>query len=381
VDGAGNLYIGSSFGGWEGSFGEGIVRKVSPNGMITTIAGNGDGGFTGDGGPATRASLSAPLGIAVDGDGNIFIADVHNNRIRKVSPAGIITTVAGNGVPGYSGDGGFATSAQLNQPQAVAVDREGNLYVADTDNHAIRMLRPTNRAVLISAVVDAASQRVKAISPGSIVVIYGAGLGPAQLIQNQPVNGQYGTDVDGTVVSFNGIAAPILYASATQIAAVAPYALSGTTAQVTISHRGQSSDAFSVAVAPYAPALFTSNQTGAGHAAAVNVADGTVNAATNPVAVGGYISIYATGEGQTLPSGVDGKLGGSAPIVPVKVTIGGIPATVQYAAGAPGLVAGVLQVNVRIPVGVEPGGYVPVVLQVGDASTSSGAVWIAVSRK
>ena len=379
VDGTGNLFIGSSWGGWEGSFGTGLIRKVSASGIVTTVAGNGGNwGFSGDGGPATSAQLTAPIGVAVDGAGNLFIADVENNRIRKVSLDGIITTVAGNGIPGFSGDGGFATSAQLNQPEGVAVDRAGNVYVADTGNHAVRVLRPTNRSVLISAVVDAASQRVNPISPGKIVVIYGAGLGPAQLVQNQPGDGQFGSTVGGTVVSFNGIAAPVLYASATQVAAVVPYAISGTAAQVTVTYQGQASAAFAVPVALSAPSLFTSNQTGAGQAAAVN-ADGVVNTAAHPVKVGGFLSLYATGGGQTSPGGVDGKLGGSAPVLPVKVTIGGIPATVQFVGGTQGLVAGLMQVNVQIPTGVQPGGYVPVVLQVGDISTTPGAVWIAVA--
>jgi uncharacterized protein (TIGR03437 family) len=123
------------------------------------------------------------------------------------------------------------------------------------------------------------------------------------------------------------------------------------------------------------------NQEGWGAAAAINAIDGTVNTAANPVSIGGYITLFASGEGQTAPAGVDGKVGGSTPslpILPVTVTVGGMPALVQYAGGAPGQVAGLMQVNAQIPSGVKPGGYVPVVLRVGDASTTPG-VWIAVS--
>ncbi len=98
--------------------------------------------------------------------------------------------------------------------------------------------------------------------------------------------------------------------------------------------------------------------------------------------IDGSVSLYATGEGQTAPAGVDGKLAGSTaphPLLPVSVTVGGIQAPVQYQCGAPGEVAGLMQVNVQIPSGVRPGGYVPVVLQVGDGSSTPGAVWIAVS--
>jgi uncharacterized protein (TIGR03437 family) len=231
---------------------------------------------------------------------------------------------------------------------------------------------------LIGAVVDAASQRADPISPGKIVVIYGAGLGPAQLMQNQPKDGQFSMELGGTMVSFNGIAAPILCASATQVAAIVPYAINSISAQVAVAYQGETSAAFTVPVALSAPSLFTSNQTGAGQAAAIN-ADGTVNTAANPVKIGGYISLYATGEGQTAPAGIDGKLGGSTPILPVRVTVGGLPATVQYAGGAQGQVSGLMQVDVQIPAGVQPGGYVDVVLQVGDASTTLSAVWIAVS--
>ena len=108
------------------------------SGTITTVAGNGSAGFFGDGGQATSASLSYPNGVAADGFGNLFIADFGNNRIRKVSAGGVITTVAGNGPSGFSGDGGLATSATLNNPQGVAVDAAGNIYIADTYNHRVR---------------------------------------------------------------------------------------------------------------------------------------------------------------------------------------------------------------------------------------------------
>ena len=245
----------------------------------------------------------------------------------------------------------------------------------------IRILRPAKSSVLIGAVVDAASQHADPISPGKIVVIYGAGLGPSQLIQNQPKNGQVGTELSGTTVSFNNFAAPILYTSAIQVAAVVPSAASGSTARVSVTYQGQVSADFTVPVALAAPNIFTLNQAGWGQAAGINAADGTVNTPANPVKIGGYISLYATGEGQTAPAGVDGKVGGSTathPLLPVTVTVGGIPATVQYSGGIQGQIAGLMQINVQIPVGVQPGGYVPVVLQVGDTSTTPGAVWIAV---
>jgi RHS repeat-associated protein len=133
VDPSGNLYI----------VHDARIRKVDPNGIITTIAGTGFSGFSGDGGPATQARLYSPLGIAADASGTLYIADTVNHRIRKIDNSGIITTVAGSGSSGYygggySGDGGPATQALLYYPKGVAVDTLGNLYIADSDNHRIR---------------------------------------------------------------------------------------------------------------------------------------------------------------------------------------------------------------------------------------------------
>ena len=374
LDRAGNLFLSETYGH--------RVRKVSPDGTISTIAGTGIAGFSGDGGQAAMAQLNGPDGLALDASGDLYIADVYNNRVRMVTPDGIINTLAGSGATGLSGDGGPATSAQLHYPWSVAVDQEGNVYVADTFNYVVRLLRPAHSPVLISSVLDAASGREEPVSPGKILTIRGAGLGPAQLVQNQASNGQFGTQLGGTTVSFNGIDAPILYASAVQVAALVPYAISGTTVQVAVSYQGQTSAGFAIPVASSAPGIFASNQSGAGQIAALNAADGTVNSAANPVNVGAYITLYATGEGQTSPAGLDGKLNSMVlpkPLLPVTATVAGMPAFVQYAGGAPGQTAGLLQVNVQIPSGVQPGGYVPVVLKVGDASTTPDAVWIAVS--
>ncbi|MFN0083776.1 MAG: SMP-30/gluconolactonase/LRE family protein [Blastocatellia bacterium] len=114
------------------------VRKITSAGIITTIAGNGEAGYSGDGRPAVRASLNQPEGIAVDARGNVFVGDFNNHAIRKISPEGTITTVAGNGKPGFNGDGGPAVKASLNITPAVAVDLSGNVYICDRDNHRIR---------------------------------------------------------------------------------------------------------------------------------------------------------------------------------------------------------------------------------------------------
>ena len=230
-----------------------------------------------------------------------------------MSPDGIITTIAGIGVPGFSGDGGPATTAAFNGPVSVAIDPVGDVYVADYSNSAVRVLRPTGRSLLIGAVVDAANPFVATLSPGKIVVIYGARLGPDHLVQNQANNGTFGAEFSGTTVAFNGVPAPILYTSATQVAAVVPYEIARTTAQVVVAYQGQTSNAITVSLAPAAPILFTVNQQGWGLAAAINAADGTVNTAANPLKIGDYVSLFATGEGQTFLAGVDGMVGGSTP--------------------------------------------------------------------
>jgi DNA-binding CsgD family transcriptional regulator len=133
VDGQGNLYIADS--------GNNRIRKVDVNGTINTVAGSGKYyGDSGDGGPATSARLSFPFGIAVARDGTIYIADTGNNRLREVTPAGVIVPLAGTGTAGFAGDGGLAGRAQLAAPEGIGLDGKGDLYVADTVNLRIRVV-------------------------------------------------------------------------------------------------------------------------------------------------------------------------------------------------------------------------------------------------
>jgi len=118
------------------------IRQVSPDGIVTTVAGTGVAGFSGDGGPATQAQLNYPTYTAVDAQGNLFIVDQNNHRIRRVSPGGVITTVAGTGTPGFSGDGGPATNAMLHYPATVVVDRDGSLFIVDEYNYRVRRVDP-----------------------------------------------------------------------------------------------------------------------------------------------------------------------------------------------------------------------------------------------
>ena len=372
VDSAGNLYIADT--------GNYRIRKIS-NGVITTVAGSGGSTGLGDNGPATGVRLGGPIGLTVDPLGNLFISDSQSHRISKVSN-GVITVVAGNGTQGFSGDNGPATSAQLSGPSGIMVDPFGNLFIADSGNNRIRVLTPGSvNSPSITAVTNAASNLPGPIAPGEIVVLYGSGLGPGQLTQfHVDSAGNVDTQLAGTSVSLNGTPAPIIYTSATQVAAIVPYGVSGTNAQVTVTYQGQTSPPATVTVAASNPGLFTSDSTGKGQAAAINQ-DGSYNGTGHPAPVGSIISLYATGEGQTSPGGVDGKPAQAplpSPVLPVTVTIGGLTLKPQYAGGAPGEVAGVMQINVQVPSGIAPGNAVPVTIQVGSATSQAG-VTIAVA--
>ena len=430
VDAAGNLYI--------AEFNNNRVRKVAANGNIGTLAGNGVSGFSGDGLQATSAQLNGPRGVAVDSSGNVYIADTNNNCVRKVTPDGVIATVAGNGIAGVSGDGGLAVNAQVGNPVALAVDSVGNVYiadgsarvrklflsglittiagtgtrgysgdgssapnaglnapsalavnaagsiwVADTLNNAVRLLQFAGGGTAVSAVTSGASLLNGPVAPGEVVVIWGSGLGPAQLAQYQAdSNGLVPTSVGGTSVYVNGVLAPMLYASANQVAAVVPFGVSGSLAQLYVQYQNVTSAPFNLSVASQIPAIFTLGS-GAGQAAAINNKDGSINGAAHPAKVGDYIQLYITGAGQTSPSGTDGTFNDPSslpvPVGTVKVTIGGQTATVNFAGGAPGAVAGVLQVNAQIPSGITAGAAVPVVVQVGTSNSQPG-VTIAVTN-
>jgi len=189
------------------------------------------------------------------------------------------------------------------------------------------------------------------------------------------------TSLGGTQVLFDGVAAPLIYTQAGNVSAVVPYETSGkSSTQVQVVYQGRISNFVSTPVTAVMPGIFTINSSGSGPGAILNQ-DGTVNSPGNPAPVGSFAFVYATGEGQTNPSGVDGKPGDSpAPLPitqPVTATVGGLPAQVQYAGGVPGLVAGVLQVNVQIPQGVTPGSSVPIQVNIG-GSTSQVNVSLAV---
>jgi uncharacterized protein (TIGR03437 family) len=405
LDSADSLYIADEI--------DNRVRKVSSNGIISTLAGNGVASYSGDGGPAASAGLNFPQSIAVDTLGNAYITDRNNSRVRMVSPAGVITTVAGSGsvalpsgivvdgsgnlfvsdgahifkltngtatiiagylIDVYTRDGGPALSAGLG-PLGLALGNGGAIYEADQFN-AIRVIQPP--APL--AVENAASGASGAVAPGEIVTLYGSGLGPAQLVSaTTGADGLYDSQLAGTTVTVNGIPAPILYTAASQVAAIVPYETTGGFAYIVATYRERAAAVFSFPIVAAIPGLFTLNASGTGQAATLNQ-DQSINSASSPASPGDVISLFETGEGQTSPFGIDGMPAITpppAPILPISVTIGGQTAKVIYAGGAPGEVAGLMQINVQVPSGVQTGNAVPVLVKVGGVS-SQGGVTIAV---
>lgn len=409
LDAAGNLYIADT--------GNNRIRKVTPSGVISTIAGNGAAGYTGDGGPAAAASLSAPVGVYADASGNIYIADTGNHSVRAVSTAGIIATIAGTGIAGRSQDGLPARSAPLQAPVAIVKDAEGNLFIADRDDNRIRRVRPDGtmdtvagsssyvgsvdltagpgfilpltapQAIIVdpagnlyfaenarirkatlatstgfsaprilpAAVVNAADLTPVPVSPGEVVTLFGTDLGPPAGASAGPnASGQIGTNLAGVRVLFDGIAAPVLYAQSYQVNAVVPFSIvPKANVQVQVEFNGRPSDPVPIAMTEAAPAVFLLDQPSpyGGRAAALNQ-DGSINSADNAATLGSVVTLYITGAGKMQPQVSDGKITtdiSAQPVLPVSVTFNYWQrATVLYAGSAPGMIAGVLQINVRV---------------------------------
>ena len=365
VDATGDVYVADT--------GNNVVREISPSGTITTLAGGGTAEYPGDGGPATQAQLHSPAGVAVDASGDIYITE-STGRVRKIFQSGLIFTVVGDQGAGYTGDGGPASNAQINGPSQIAADAAGNLYLADTGNNAIRLLQPSASAISVQAMANSASNLVGSIAPGEIVVLYGAGLGPSALapfVLNG--NDRLPLTLAGTTVYFNGVAAPLIYVWQTQVAAVVPYATTGS-AEIVAQVGNQFVAAVTVPVNPTAPGIFTLDYSGKGQANALNQ-DGSLNGSGNPAAAGSTISLYVTGEGQTNPAGQDGVFvtaPGPQPVAPVTVTIGGQAASVQAAAEDPLQVSGICRIDVQVPSGTPAGNAVPVTVSVGGVAAQTG---------
>jgi len=234
----------------------------------------------------------------------------------------------------------------------------------------------------ISAVTNAASYANGAVSPGELVTIFGTNIGPATAASatTDPATGKLATTIGGVQVLFNGIAAPMIYASSTQVSAVVPYEMAPVASPgVWIKYAGQTSNAYQLTSTTTAPGLFTQNASGNGPGAILNQ-DNSVNGPGNRAAKGSIAQVYMTGEGQTNPPSVTGAITTAtlpppqvtpAPALPIMVWIAGQSVPYTYAGEAPGLVAGMMQINVQIPSNA-PSGALSIVVSIGGNTSQNG---------
>jgi uncharacterized protein (TIGR03437 family) len=234
----------------------------------------------------------------------------------------------------------------------------------------------------IRSVVNAASYIGGPVSAGEMVTIFGTGMGPATAAYAtmDPATGKLATTIGGVQVLFNGTPAPMIYASSTQVSAVVPYEMASiSNPLVWIEYSGQTSNAYPVTSAASAPGLFAQNAAGSGPGAILNQ-DNSLNGPSHPAAKGSIVQVFMTGEGQTTPQGVTGRMTTvtspppqvtPAPVQPIQVQINGQPANYTYAGEAPGMVAGVMQINVQIPANA-PSGARSIQVSVGGIMSQSG---------
>jgi uncharacterized protein (TIGR03437 family) len=353
VDAGGNIYI--------GGLNTYYLLEVSPAGVVTIAGGVGGCGYIGDGGLATLAAVCEPTSLAVDSTGDLFVADSSCYCVRRIAAGtGIIQTVAGDGVAGYTGDNGAATSAEMRSVGAIALSGS-TLYIADGKAAVVRAVTPDTPPALpgtptFSQLVSSASFQGGGIAPGELVSFFGHYLGPAtpaywSVSDNKAVNPNAGVQV-----FFDDVAATIIYVTAGQINAIAPYEVANGLHTVKVVAPGGTVSTTSVSSIGSAPAVFPS--------AIVNQ-DGTINGPSNPAPAGSYVVMYGTGLGQTTPAGVDGAVTVSPvprQVYAIQVSVSQNPlfsnATsmqLLYGGPAPGLVSGVFQINAVVPSGLTSG--------------------------
>ncbi len=257
----------------------------------------------------------------------------------------------------------------------------GNVYVPTWSNAVVvyallGSVAGSSQKPVIRAVANAASY-AQAVSPGQLVTIFGTYLGPSTAAGTLvDPSGKVATLLSNTVVLFDGIPAPVIYASPTQVSVVAPFSLQPQAAsQVQVVYRGQASDQFAVNMTAAAPGIFSVDASGSGQALALNHG-GVVNSSAKPAASGSMVTLYLTGAGALAPALADGSVvvGSKLPLttLPVSVQVGGQTAQVLYAGGAPGTVAGVIQINIQLPAGAPTGAAVPLTVQIGGVASQSG---------
>ena len=392
ADAAGNLYIADSFNN--------RIRKVDAAGVISTVAGSGEPGYGGDGGAALQAQLAGPVGAALDAAGNLYIADGNNQRIRMVDAAGVISTVAGNGESGYGGDGGAALRAQLAQPRGLAADAAGNLYAADSGNHRVRLLTPAGAAPRIASggvVLAAGTPVVRRIAPNAIVSVFGQDFAPPgrRTLVVDAASGLIASNLASTCLEIGGASAPLFLVSPAQINAQVPHGLTAEQAAVTVvrgcgTANERRSAAATVAAAAVSPAFFNAVNNPDGRNPVIALRGGgnglvgslELGAAYAPAEPGETVTLYGTGFGATEPPLEAGRIPGvAAQLIQAPLfSFGGMavpPEDVVYAGAAP-CCAGLYQFAVRLPRGL-PDGDAAVAATVQGVSTPRGP-FLAVRR-
>ena len=373
VDDSGNIYVTDQLNH--------RIRRIDAAGTIQTVAGNGSPTYSGDGGAATSASLNSPGGIVLDSAGTLFIVDTLNERVRKVS-GGAISTVAGTGTVGYSGDGGPALQAQFNLPFAITLDKAGNVYVGDISNNRVRKIAGAAAGIgpsITSAGVTNAASFQTGIAPGAIVTIFGSNLGAqADQIVTAP-GAPWPAQLKGTSVTMNDTAAPVYRVlnlnGQEQLSVQAPWSLSGVNSvRVSVTTAAGTAAAVEVPVLGAQPGIFLLD----GASSGATHANGSIAGASNPASRGETVVLYLTGLGPVMNQPATGAIASLTALSPTlinpQVTIGGFVATPAFSGLTPGYI-GLYQINVTVPAAVALG-LVDVTVQANGVTSNTARIAI-----
>jgi uncharacterized protein (TIGR03437 family) len=286
---------------------------------------------------------------------------------------GVIWSTSG---PGTLTSTGLYTAPSSVIAKAIVTINATSVVDPTKSASATITLTPPGDIIASNTIFNAANMLPGPIAPAEIVNVFGAGFGPADSVSWSPDDsGFVPTQIAGLRLLFDGIASPILYAGANQVRAVVPYEV-GTQAQtqVQVEYQGQKSNPVRMPVAAVAPGIFTSDSSGAGQAMLLNE-DGSQNLPSNPAAAGSRVVFYVTRAGESNPPGVDGQVSQAPfpkPLATVMVAVGGVDAEVLSVGGAPGSVAGLVRVCVRVPDGIASGDAVSLDMSVGGIGSQSG---------
>ncbi len=361
--------VGAS-GSGEGTVNFAVAANPSADGRTGTITVGGTRFTIVQSGGSCNVTL-APASADVAGSGATGTVSVAAGSGCKWTPYSQADWLKITSWSNVSGTGVVNYTAAVNPSRA---PRTGTLAVGGQTFTVIQ--GPAEILLTAQRVVNAASYLAGPVAPGEIVSLFGSFPGPASpaTLELSADGKLVTTSLAGTKVFFEEVAAPLLYVSDSQVSAIVPYVLAGKSdTQIRVEHQGLISKPVALKVVPAVPALFTADASGKGPGAILNQ-DYQLNTSWNPAARNSVVMLFATGAGQTDPASVDGQVIGETlpkPVLPVSVRIGGVEARVLYAGAAPGLVSGVLQVNVQVPQQVTAGAAVPVVLKVGEAESQA----------